>query len=122
MRLNHLNIVVPDVAQATAFFEQQLGFQVLTQKPGIAILRDSADCILALSRLSRSPEMPQYPPDFHIGFRFGSRAEVDQMYAQLAGAGFEVGHAPREVHGSYSWYFRAFGCLLIEFTVWEQGK
>lgn len=51
MNLNHLNLVVPDVEQATTFFEQQLGFRASTRKPGIHILRDDADCILALSHL-----------------------------------------------------------------------
>lgn len=121
MKLNHLNIVVPDLAEASTFFEQQLGFIILTDKPGIKILRDETDFILVLSQLRQSPELPQYPQDFHIGFRFDNRAEVDRMYEQLASAGFDVGDAPRKVHGSYSWYFRAFGCLLIEFTIWEQG-
>jgi len=55
MRLNHIDLAVPDIAVARDFFETHLGFthqQTLGQN-GLSILRDEGGLVLVLSRLQR---------------------------------------------------------------------
>ena len=50
---------------------------------------------------------------FFFGFIRESRDEVDAMYVRLQEAGF-ASEAPRAVHGSWSFYFKAPGDILVE--------
>ncbi len=111
MRLNHLNIGVPDLDEASTFLITHFGLrEVHRQKDFIAILLDDAGFVLAVSR---DPE-PKYPKLFHIGFLQDSRAEVDALFGHFKELGLVKGEGPRPVHGSYGFYFTALGNVMFE--------
>lgn len=113
MALNHLNLVVGDVPQAQAFLEKYFGLQVVSKpSPALAILRDELGMLLVLSNFDRSTAV-SYPEQFHIGFVQPSPAAVDALHQRLLADGF-VANAPRKFHGSWTFYLRAPGGILVE--------
>ncbi|MDQ2769477.1 MAG: VOC family protein [Bacteroidota bacterium] len=113
MILNHLNLAVSDVAQTQAFFEKYFGLQALTKpNPTLAVLRDEAGLVLTLSNFDRAPTVT-YPAHFHIGFRQESAAHVDALHQRLTADGFAA-DPPRKFHGSWTFYLRAPGGILVE--------
>lgn len=116
MNLNHINLVVPDVAAAAAFFADYFGLHLLEGKgrPGvISILEDDAGFVLVLSNFPQAAEFA-YPADFQIGFYLKTTAEVDTLYARLSAAGTALEHSPRRMWDTWRFYFRAFDTLRIE--------
>ncbi|HWU96285.1 MAG TPA: VOC family protein, partial [Sphingomonas sp.] len=85
MRLNHLDLPVPDLAEARAFFERWLGFRHLQTlgDNGLSILSDDAGLVLVLSRLRRTGAQG-FPDGFHIGFHLADEAAVATLHAALA--------------------------------------
>ncbi|MBB5294388.1 VOC family protein [Deinococcus metallilatus] len=117
MRLKHLNLAVPDVAEARAFFQKLLGFERLEDKGGVlSVLKDEDGFILIVSNFGRTAVLPEYLREFHLGFSLASPAEVDEMDARLQGAGSLPEQGPARIRGGYTFSFRAFGCVLLEFT------
>lgn len=117
MRLNHLNLCVDDLAAARDFFVTTFDFELLGEKGGaIIILTDRQGFTLVLADVSRfGGKVPvRYPQGFHVGLLQETRAEVDVVYARLIAAGITPGHPPRNVHGSYGFYFNALGDILFE--------
>jgi catechol 2,3-dioxygenase-like lactoylglutathione lyase family enzyme len=115
MRLNHVNLAVPDVVQSRDFFEKYFGFQCLVEPKGknmIAVMRDVGGLVLTLSNFDGATEVT-YPDSFHIGFIQESREEVNAMNERLKADGFDV-ESPRMFHGSWTFYFRAPGGFLVE--------
>ena len=115
MRLNHLDLAVPDIAEARSFFETYLGFthiQTLGQD-GLAILRDAGGLVLVLSRRRRTGAQA-YPEGFHIGFHFGTEAEVRNLHGRMVAAGVDVLPAPTVQRGALSFYLHAPGDILVE--------
>ena len=114
MRLNHLNLAVPDVSQTREFFETYFGFRCIAS-PGrdtLAVLEDESGFILNLSNFDKATEV-QYPGAFHIGFMLENRERVDEMHERLKSGGFDV-KPPRDYHGAWTFYFRAPGGFLVE--------
>jgi catechol 2,3-dioxygenase-like lactoylglutathione lyase family enzyme len=114
MRLNHLNLAVPDVARTREFLEKYFGLRCVFERGqgALAILVDESGFILALSNFDRATAVA-YPTAFHVGFMQESRERVDQIYARLQGDGFEA-EPPREFHGAWTFYFQAPGGVVIE--------
>jgi catechol 2,3-dioxygenase-like lactoylglutathione lyase family enzyme len=114
MRLNHLNLVVPDVRQSREFFETYFGFRCAAAPKGnaFALLVDESGFVLNLSNFNKLTEV-EYPADFHIGFIQDSRERVDEIHQQLKSAGFDV-EEPRDFHGAWTFYFRAPGGFVVE--------
>jgi catechol 2,3-dioxygenase-like lactoylglutathione lyase family enzyme len=114
MRLNHLNLTVPDVAASREFFETYFGFRCLTARGNntLAVLADEAMFILTLNNFEKATEV-KYPGAFHIGFMQDSREKVDAMHARLKADGFDP-HTPKEFHGAWTFYFHAPGGFLVE--------
>jgi catechol 2,3-dioxygenase-like lactoylglutathione lyase family enzyme len=115
MRLNHLDLAVPDIAAARDFFETHLGFthqQTLGQN-GLSILRDEGGLTLVLSRLQRRGARA-YPDGFHIGFHLESEAAVHALYDRMTGAGVDIHDPPTVQHGALGFYFTAPGDILVE--------
>jgi catechol 2,3-dioxygenase-like lactoylglutathione lyase family enzyme len=115
MRLNHLDLAVPDIAATRDFFETHLGFthqQTLGQN-GLAVLRDAAGLVLVLSRLQRAGAQA-YPDGFHIGFHLETEAAVRGLYARLTEAGVDVPAPPAVQRGALGFYFTAPGNILVE--------
>lgn len=113
MTLNHVNLAVADVPQLQAFLATYFGLRPLGKaSPALTVLRDDAGLVLTLSNFDRASQV-SYPEHFHIGFVQESEAQVDALYAQLRADGVEAS-APRRFHGSWTFYLRAPGGLLIE--------
>jgi lactoylglutathione lyase len=114
MRLNHLNLAVPNVPQAREFFETYFGFRCIAA-PGrdvLAVLMDESGFLLNLSNFDKATEV-KYPGAFHIGFMQESRERVDEIHARLKSDGFDV-KPPRDYHGAWTFYFRAPGGFVVE--------
>ncbi|HMA52592.1 MAG TPA: VOC family protein [Magnetospirillaceae bacterium] len=105
MRLNHLDLPVPDVAETRAFFERYLGFthERTLGQDGLSILRDEAGLLLVLSKGG----------SFHIGFHLESEQAVRALYDKLAEDG-KAGAPPVHQRGAFSFYFTAPGGILVE--------
>lgn len=124
MKLNHLNLTVPDVRETRAFLETYFGLQGTTNPytgeaipPGrggdfINVLFDDAGMVLTLTRATPGTEV-RYPESFHIGFGQPSAEHVNEINARLKADGYEV-EPPQRAHGSWTFYFRAPGGFVIE--------
>jgi catechol 2,3-dioxygenase-like lactoylglutathione lyase family enzyme len=115
MALNHLNLTVPNVPETRAFFETYFGFRHLAGAPQgdtFVVLVDESGFVLSLANFSEAEEVV-YPGAFHVGFRQGSREQVDVIYQRLKADGFEM-KAPHEFHWAWTFYFRAPGGFLVE--------
>lgn len=112
MQLNHLNLIVSDLAEACDFFCRYFDFAVLATKgSSLAVLQGQAQFSLVLSQKN---ELPQYPAGFHVGFVLASRATVDQCFARLQAEYAATIQQPHPMRGSYGFYVEAPSALLIE--------
>ncbi|MBV8126075.1 MAG: VOC family protein [Planctomycetaceae bacterium] len=114
MRLNHLNLTVPDVPRTREFFETYFGFRCVAAEQGrdLAVLVDESEFVLTLNNFDKATEV-EYPGAFHIGFMQESRERVDEIYERLKSDGFDV-KPPKQFHGAWTFYFRAPGGFLVE--------
>jgi lactoylglutathione lyase len=114
MHLNHLNLIVTDVAETSALLRRHFGMRQITRPspPGVALLHDDTGLALALTP-AREGHKVEYPPTFHIGFIQPSKEEVDRIHERLLADGL---HAPAPCwrHDSWTFYFTAPGGLTIE--------
>jgi len=114
MRLNHLNLTVPDVAASRSFFETYFGLRCLSTRGNntLAVLADESGFILTLNNFEKA-ERVEYPGAFHVGFMQESRERVDAVHDRLRADGFDP-EPPKEFHGAWTFYFRAPGGVLVE--------
>jgi catechol 2,3-dioxygenase-like lactoylglutathione lyase family enzyme len=114
MRLNHLNLTVPDVPATREFFVTHFGFRCVAERGRdvLAILVDESGFILTLNNFDRTAKV-EYPGAFHVGFMQESREQVDAIYQRLTAGGFDA-EPPREFHGAWTFYLRAPGGFLVE--------
>jgi len=114
MKLNHLNLCVPNPKQASQFFVDYFGFQRANTNglDTIVVLFGEDGFVLALSNFDKK-SVPVYPNGFHFGFIQETREQVDNLYEHLHAAGF-ASEAPRSLHGSWTFYFNAPGDILVE--------
>lgn len=115
MRLNHLDLAVPDVIASRDFFTAFLGFEHIETRGqgGLAVLKDSAGAVLVLSRLRRHGAQA-YPEGFHIGFHLSRREDVLALHERLTEANAVTPSEPQVHRGAFSFYFTAPGGLLVE--------
>jgi catechol 2,3-dioxygenase-like lactoylglutathione lyase family enzyme len=121
MKLNHINLPVPDVEASTSFFEMYFNFKCIEKKGAnlIAILQGTDGFVLVLMAASfNSNGNIAFPDAFHIGFFMDSREEVTEIYNRLSAAGFAT-HAPASIRGGYGFYFNAPGDILTEVTTYN---
>lgn len=111
MRLNHLDLQVPDVQSTTLFFERHFGFSLTTSRtsPAIAILSGDGGFTLVLQR--KKSEDEAYPSDFHLGFIVDDEAAVERAHAALTEAGEDVSPVVRNGRGTMI-YCRRDGFLV----------
>lgn len=119
MKLNHLDLQVPDVQSLAAFLERHFDLVRLSndRSPAIAILHDRAGFTLVIQR--RSDDRP-YPEGFHIGFIHDAAATVRSHHARLGEAG--IATTPIDVNARGTrFYLRAPGEILIEVSSPERS-
>ncbi len=114
MRLNHLNLTVPDVQKTREFLEAYFGFRCVAEKgrDALAVLVDETGFVLTLNNFDGTRDV-EYPGAFHIGFMQESRERVDEIYQRLTSAGYDA-EPPREFHGAWTFYLRAPGGFVVE--------
>jgi catechol 2,3-dioxygenase-like lactoylglutathione lyase family enzyme len=115
MRLNHLDLAVPDVAQTAAFFKAVFGFTEIETRgrTGAMTILEGDGFELVLTRSSPT-DAPPYPKTFHVGFLVPTEQGVNDAYARLATAGIDPPQAPGIVRGRLMFYCRAPGGVLVE--------
>ncbi len=143
-RLNHIDLVVANVAENRAFFEKYFGFKTIVSiGDDLAVMTDGTDFSLVLSgpevaaeigqiqragKADRQDKEPagadakkpiEYPAGFHIGFHQDSKQGVDEMYKKLKDGGVAV-DLPKEYHGAWTFYVRAPGGYYVE--VFHQAR
>lgn len=119
MRLNHIDLQVPDVQQAAAFFARWFAFRLESNphSPAIAILRGEGNFSLVLQRRA---DGERYPATFHVGFLLETQAEVQAFHARARAAGLAIGELQRTGRGTLS-YLRGPGEILIEVSCRERS-
>jgi len=112
IKLNHLNLVVIDVAVATHLFETYFNFKCTGTKGDniIAILKGADNFTLVLMR---AKESKTYPDGFHIGFFVDTADQVNEIYLKLKNGGIAIGQEPKKIRDSFGFYFN-FDNLMIE--------
>jgi len=114
MRLNHLNLAVPEVARTREFFETYFGLRCVFERGRdvLAVLVDESGFVFTLSNFDKAAKV-EYPGAFHVGFMQDSRERVDEMYQRFNDDGFAM-EPPKEFHGAWTFYFHAPGGILVE--------
>ena len=114
MKINHLNLSVPDVPLTARFFAEFFGLHLTEQKgrDTLAVLYDDAGFSLILSNFDRKT-IPSYPRDFHLGFIQEDQEQVRAIHARLQAAGYTL-KPPQGMHGSWGFYFQAPGGIQVE--------
>jgi catechol 2,3-dioxygenase-like lactoylglutathione lyase family enzyme len=114
MRLNHINLTVPDVSQTREFFETYFGLRCVAERgrDALAVLVDESGFILTLNNFKKATEF-RYPGAFHVGFMQESAERVNEIHARLTAAGFAT-EPPKEFHGAWTFYLTAPGGILVE--------
>lgn len=112
MKLNHLDLQVPDVKEAAAFFERWFSFEHTSNRgsPAIAILRGADGFALVLQRRA---DDERYPDGFHVGFLLDDEARVLAFHARARDAGLPISDVLRNGRGTLT-YLRGPGDLLVE--------
>ncbi|MEO5929548.1 MAG: VOC family protein [Candidatus Kapaibacterium sp.] len=113
MKLNHLNLCVPDIAETRAFFETFFRFRCTDAKGSLVVLEGEDGFILVLSNLGKVDAV-DYPAEFHFGFILNDPAEVYATYERLTAGGIGIPHGVREMRGSLAFYCRIPGNILLE--------
>jgi catechol 2,3-dioxygenase-like lactoylglutathione lyase family enzyme len=113
MRLNHINLVVSNVAEAIAFFETYFNFKCTGIKGDniVAILRGAGDFTLVI--MTNKDGNAIYPKAFHIGFMLDNTNMVTETYEKLKSGGIAVGQEPGKIRDSFGFYFK-FDTVMIE--------
>ncbi|QPC89417.1 VOC family protein [Mesorhizobium sp. INR15] len=118
MKLNHANLVTPEVAGLSGFFVNHFGFELLAMrgKDAFAVMSGTDGFILNLMKPGKN-ETATYPDGFHIGFFVGSPAIVHEKHAELASASLAPGDVQELTRGgakSTTFYCHAPGGILVE--------
>lgn len=118
MRLNHINLVVTDVAKAVRLFEHHLGFTCLeNRKDAVAVLTNEDNFVLIFwaSKLNKTAAV-SYPENFHIGFYQQDKDAVMKIYEGLINEEVTFESEPRKLRDTFGFYFH-FDKIMIEISV-----
>lgn len=120
MRLNHLDLHVPDVAATRDFFIRHFALRHVETRgtDGLAILTDDAGFALVIShppkKFGGTDQVTIGGITYHMGFLLPDKDEVDILYARLKSGGAELLSEPREMRGAWVFYCKAPGNILVE--------
>jgi catechol 2,3-dioxygenase-like lactoylglutathione lyase family enzyme len=115
LHLNHLSLAVPDVSEASRFFETFFDFRCVDSKGAdvLAVLEGQDGFTLVLSHLDKEAAI-SYPKDFHIGFILENQEQVQATFERLQSAGITLPHAPRIMRSSFIFYCHVLETILLE--------
>jgi catechol 2,3-dioxygenase-like lactoylglutathione lyase family enzyme len=113
MKLNHINLVVSNVAAAIIFFETYFNFKCTDIKGDhiVAVLKGEDDFTLVIMTTKEGNII--YPGAFHIGFMLENTTAVTETFEKLKNDGIAVGQEPRKIRDSFGFYFN-FDNIMIE--------
>jgi hypothetical protein len=119
VKLNHLDLQVPDVQALAAFLEEHFELVRLSngRSPAITILHDRAGFTLVIQRRHADQK---YPEGFHIGFIHDAAQTVRAHHARLAAAGVSTGPIDVNARGT-RFYLTAPGEILVEVSSPERS-
>ena len=112
MKLNHINLTVTDVKEASDFLVKYFGMRSMGGNQGMGFLTDDPDgwgFVLTLMKGSQGT----YPGNFHIGFFIDGKETVDKLHQRLKQDGFDA-PAPEDTGHSYGFYVKAPGGFTVE--------
>ena len=115
MKLNHINLTVSDVQEASGFLVTYFGMRSMGGTKGMGFLTDEDDgwgFVLTLMKAREGTES-KYPGNFHIGFFLEDKETVDDIHHHLKNDGFDV-PAPEDTGHSYGFYVKAPGGFMVE--------
>ncbi len=115
MQLNHLSLAVPDVSEASRFFETFFDFKCVDTKGAdvLVVLEGQGGFTLVLSHLDKEAAI-SYPKDFHIGFILESQEQVQAIFDRLKSGEINLPYPPRIMRGSFIFYCRVLDAILLE--------
>ncbi len=121
MKLNHLNLIVTDVAAAVIFFETYFDFKCTLTKGDnvIAVLEGENNFTLVV--MTQKQGEVSYPPNFHIGFMSDTKEEVDAVHKKLKNGNILLPGEPGKIRDSYGFYFH-FDGIMIEVGHYTKKK
>lgn len=120
MRLNHLDLHVPDVAATRDVLVSVFGLTEVETRGanGLAILRDDAGLELVISqpieKFGGADTVSVGRNTYHIGFMQPSREAVDVLFERAKSAGCEIWKPPAAIRGGWTFYCFAPGRILME--------
>jgi len=120
MRLNHLDLHVPDVGATSDFLIRHFGLTLrdMRGQNGLAILGDDAGLEIVISqpieKFGGAEQERLGAVTYHIGFMQSDRTDVDRVYHALKDSDAQLVGEPREMRGGYLFYCLAPGRILIE--------
>lgn len=117
MKLNHLNLPVPDVAETQTFFEKYFNFtrtEVKVEHALTVLKGEDGFTLVLMSEAFNRNGNAAYPDALHIGFLVEDSAQVDAMFNRLTEDGLSVPHKPGNRRGVHVFYFHAPGNILTE--------
>jgi len=115
MKLNHINLTVTDVQEASDFLVKYFGMQNRGGNKGMGFLTDEVDgwgFVLSLMKAAKDTQA-KYPGTFHIGFFIENKESVDDLNLRLRQDGFDV-PVPEDTGHSYGFYVEAPGGFTVE--------
>ena len=115
MKLNHINLTVTDVQEASDFLVKYFGMRSMGGNKGMGFLTDEENdwgFVLTLMKASEGTQS-KYPGNFHIGFFIRDKETVGELYGRLKEDDFDV-PAPEDTGHSYGFYVKAPGGFTVE--------
>lgn len=109
MKLNHLHINVPNIAEARKFYEDFLDFKLLFEHGAGVFLQDEDGFQLALDPLGND-EKVNFPSWYHFGFCVENAEKVKTIYEKMKANGVEFARDYKE-----------FGEDAANFYCWAPG-
>ncbi|MDQ6904934.1 MAG: VOC family protein [Bacteroidota bacterium] len=113
MKLNHINLVVSNVAAAINLFETYFNFKCTDIKGNNIIATLKGEDGFTLVIMENKAGEAIYPSAFHIGFMLESTNSVIEIFEKLRSSKIEVGQEPGRIRNSFGFYF-SFDNVMIE--------
>lgn len=111
MKLNHIDLQVPDVQAAVLFFERHFAFTLRTSRtsPALAVLEGDGMTLV----LQRIGEGERFPEKFHVGFLHeDDEAPVLEFQRRAREEGLDVSDVIRNSRGTLVYCRTPFGILV----------